>query len=69
MKLELLSKVALIGLCTLVFSACDRNDSAERVGENMDQAAENMGDRIENSVENAGDRAEAAGDRIEDKTD
>ena len=69
MESNILSKAVMIGLCALTFTSCDRNNSAERAGENVDRAVENMGDKIENSAENAGDRAKAAGDRIEDKTD
>ena len=69
MTSNFLAKLATICFITVTFTACDRNDSAERVGEDMDRAAENMGDKMENAAEEAGDRAEAAGDRIKDKTD
>ena len=69
MKYNLTAKLALICLVFLTFTACERNDSAEKVGEDMDRAVENMGNKMGNAAENAGDKAEAAGDKIEDKTD
>ena len=69
MKSNSLTKLALICLIAATFTACERNDSAEKIGEDMDQAVENTGNKMDNAAESAGDKAKAAGDRIEDKTD
>ena len=69
MKPNSLKKLALICVVAATFTACERDGSAEKIGEDMDRAVENMGNKIDNAAENAGDRAKAAGDRVEDKTD
>lgn len=69
MKVNSMTNLALVCLVAATFTACEREGSAEKVGEDMDRAVENMGDKMDNAAEDAGDRAEAAGDRIEDKTD
>ena len=69
MGFNILSKTVMVSLCALMFTACDRNNSAEKAGENVDQAVENMGNKMDKAAESAGDSAKAAGDKIENKTD
>lgn len=66
MMTSLLRTLALAGLFAAPLSGCpDKKGSAERAGENVDEAVEGAGDKVEEAADEVGDEIEEAGDKLD----
>jgi len=59
-----------LGSTGLVLAGCDDSiDSAEDVGEEVDEAVDDAGDAIDETIDDIDDEMEEAGDELERRTD
>ncbi len=70
MKLaKLLFALLFMGGVTFAYGCDDDVDSAEDVGEKVDDAADKAGDKVEDAADDIEDAADDAGDKMEDAAD
>ena len=69
MNIKKILFVVLAATFTFGLAACNKPGTAEKIGQDIDNATEKAGDKIENATDKAGEKLEEAGDKVKEATD
>lgn len=60
---------ALVATFAFGLAACDKPGTAEKIGQDIDNAVEKAGDKVENAADKAGEKLGEAGDKVKEETE
>ncbi len=72
-RTKTISMALVISSLLVLLPGCEKNGSAEKVGEKIDNVVENIGEKLDQAAKNAGERLDEAakntGEKVEEVSD